>query len=225
MAMTRAQKFWRRVARGAAESNFVNTLNVVNTVTIDFVWYPGGNNVTTAGSLIDTFIVDHPATGNRRNVYYTWTLDGATPVRRIMNSGTITISLPKGQKGVLEVFRTQWEIRRAGAGVFMTAVNQLRGVQQRLNRLGYHLRQPGAESPGVDNSYGRRTEHAILQFQNDYRPTGVGSRLNIRGEWTSNTDPKYTGNLTTYGRGGASPNPSSADGPALQTAIRTLVGG
>jgi hypothetical protein len=125
-----------------------------------------------------------------------------------MNSGTITISLPKGQKGVLEVFRTQWEIRRAGAGVFMTAVNQLRGVQQRLNRLGYHLRQPGAESPGVDNSYGRRTEHAIL-----------------RGEWTSNTDPKYTGNLTTYGRGGASPNPSSADGPALQTAIRTLVGG
>lgn len=229
MAMTPAEILQRAVARSANEFNYINTLNVADRVAIDFVWFPGESRMR--HSWINAFVLDHPTTGRRREIFYRWTLHGAAPVRRVMNEGRITISLPRGQRGVLKVFGTEWEIRRApaGAGGNMRPLNQMRGIQQRLNRLGYHLRRPGRANPGVDNTHGRRTEHAILQFQCDYRPIAgaapaASNRLRMRGEWAQNTTAQYTGNLTAYGRPVANPNPSTADSAALRAALRAVVG-
>jgi peptidoglycan hydrolase-like protein with peptidoglycan-binding domain len=112
-------------------------------------------------------------------------------------------------------------------GVTMTAINQLRGVQERLNRLGYHLRHPGTQSAGVDNAPGAATERAVLAFQADYRPglpASPPARLQVRGEWTNNTAAQYQNNLNAYNQGTATANPSAADSALLQTALVAYVG-
>jgi peptidoglycan hydrolase-like protein with peptidoglycan-binding domain len=110
----------------------------------------------------------------------------------------------------------------------MSASATLQGVQQRLNRLGYHLRGPGALNPGIDGSYGQRTERAVIAFQVDYQtpaPVPVGAPvgpLKVRGEWTNN--PNIQAALNSYNGGGAAANPSAADGTALQNALVAIVG-
>lgn len=109
------------------------------------------------------------------------------------------------------------------------AAPSLRGVQQRLNRLGYHLRGPGRVNPGVDNSLGGATERAILDFQVDYRPlvgapAAAANRLRIRGEWNTNTG--IQANLNWYANSPprpTPPNPSAADGRAFQAALDAVV--
>jgi Putative peptidoglycan binding domain len=217
------------IQRGVADATYVNTVNLGDRVTIDFVHYPGATQVS--DSWVDPTLPS--MAGRPREIRYRWERTGAAPVERVMASGRITIPLPPGQSGTLTVFNTSWRITRAAAGTNMDAANTLRGVQQRLNRLGYHLRGPGAVGAGVDGSLGGRTELAILQFQNDYRrpappPVGLGAlpvRLQIRGEWTAN--PGIQGNLNTYDGsppGPAAANPSAADGASLQTALRAVVG-
>jgi hypothetical protein len=220
VAMTAAEILVRRVARGVAETAHVNTLNVADRVTIDFVWYPGESAASLASSVIDTFVVDHPVTNAVRTVSYTWTLEGRAALRREMTSGTITISLPVGRRGVLTVFATSWQITRVAAGVNMSPVNQLLGVQQRLNRLGYHLRAAGAPNPGADGVLGGMTERAVSAFQADYRPVAAGpaNRLQVRGEWTNNAAL----NVAQYIAGSA--NPSAADSANLQQALTAYVG-
>src|SRR5687768_17320755 len=116
MAMGIVEILKRRVQRGAAETAYVNTLNVADRVTIDFVWYPGAATVT--DSHIDTFVTDHPGTGARRELTYTWTPDGGTAVtRRMDNSARITIPLAPGARGTLRAFGTTWQIRRVANGV------------------------------------------------------------------------------------------------------------
>lgn len=90
----------------------------------------------------------------------------------------------------------------------------MRGVQQRLDRLGYQLRSPGQVSAGLDGIEGPVTEAAVIAFQADFRPSGAGSRLFIRGEWNSN--PELTHLLDS--------NPSAADGTATQTALVSAAG-
>jgi hypothetical protein len=147
-----------------------------------------------------------------------------------MASGRIVINLAPGASGTLTCFGSQWRITRVANTVNMSPANTLRGVQQRLDRLGYHLRAPGARNPGIDNNLGRRTEAALLQFQNDYRPAAgtaapANNRLRLRGEWTTNTNATFTGNLRDYNHGTAvAPNPSIADGAALQAAVTAVVG-
>ena len=85
----------------------------------------------------------------------------------------------------------------------------MRGVQQRLDRLGYHLRSPGQVSAGLDGIEGRITEAAVIAFQADFRPTGAGKRLFIRGEWDSN--PEVGAMLDS--------DPSATDGAATQAAL------
>jgi hypothetical protein len=215
--------------RIVADVNYVNTVNVGDRVTIDFVHYPG------AAQVVDSFVEPTlpSVAGRAREIRYLWERTGTAPVERVMAYGRITVPLQPGQSGTLTVFNTSWRITRAAAGTNMDAANTLRGVQQRLNRLAYHLRGPGAAGSGVDGSLGARTELAVIQFQCDYRPpaappAGLGAlpaRLQIRGEWTNN--PGIQGNLNTYnGATAAAPaaNPSAADGTSLQTALRAVVG-
>jgi hypothetical protein len=224
--MNGAAVIHRKVKRLVRQAEYVNTINVRDRVTIDFVVYPGAPSAVM--SSIDPKVPKHPTTGAERSIYYKWTRDGHAPLEVIMNSGGITISLPKGSKGILEAFGTTWEITRMGPGVSMSPVNQLRGIQQRLNRLGYHLRKPGEESDGVDNIWGRKTEHAILQFQIDYvsqpgAPAPANQQLHIRGEWNSNTNATFQGNLDRYNNN-ICPNPTAADSAALQAALRAIIG-
>lgn len=226
--MTRIATRIRRLRRSARERDYVNTINVRNRVTIDFVWYPGAALVD--DSLVDTLVPDNDS-GNRRNISFTWQRDGGRALRRPMLSGRGTISLPPGSSGELSCFGSSWRITRVGNAVNMEASNTLRGVQRRLDRLGYHLRRPGSANSGIDNNWGKRSELAVLQFQNDYRPSpgapaNAGNRLKVRGEWTENTDAAYTGNLQRYNNNTAvAPNPSTADGQSLQASLVARVGG
>ncbi len=223
MTMTEAEIQARRTQRSSEEANYVNTLNAHARVTIDFVWYPGAARVE--DSLIDTFVTDHPQSGNRREATYTWTPEGGAPLVRELHSGRITLPLALGGRGRLRVFGTTWEITRQASGVRMAPVDELLGMQQRLDRLGYHLRKPGASGSGVDGTLRRRTEHAILCYQADYQPTGSGParRLQVRGEWTNNTATQYQNNLNDY-NGATAPNPSAADGAAFRSALVAYVG-
>ncbi len=105
----------------------------------------------------------------------------------------------------------------------------MRGIQQRLNTLGYHLRSPGTKAPGVDGTAGRRTENAVLAFQADYRPPAAAAapankRLQIRGEWVNN--PAITASLNQYNSAAfQNTNPSATDSAALQAALVVTAGG
>jgi len=218
----------RRVMRARQESQYVNTINLADRVRVDFVWYPGQAGFDLKDSWIDTLIKEPAADGSERKVEYTWALEGNDPIKRTMNSGRISIPLPPGSKGTLTVFDTSWEITRAAAGEAMDAAASLRGIQQRLNALGYHLRLPGQVDAGMDGIAGRRTESAVLAFQADYRPEAGGNpatRLNIRGEWTAS--PGIQGNLDWYNKDSPAfvgSNPSAADSAALQAALVSAVG-
>jgi peptidoglycan hydrolase-like protein with peptidoglycan-binding domain len=203
----------RRVMRHTQESNFVNTINAADRLQIHFVWFPGPHGL--AASLIDTLIVAPDGAGHERNIEYRWQPEGLAEVRRKMLSGTVTLLLPPGRKGKLTAFDTTWEITRAANGVTLDPAASMRGVQQRLDRLGYHLRSPGQKSAGLDGIEGPITEAAVIAFQADFRPAAVGAgRLRIRGEWTSN--PVLTPLLDA--------NNSAADGTATRTALVAAAG-
>jgi len=215
----------RRVQRAAQESTFVNTLNLVDRTTIDFVWYPGARNLN--ASLIDVIMPLTAPGAAPREVPYRWARRGMADIRRNLSSGRVTLPLPPGSTGTLMVFDTEWRITRTAAGVVMNAAANLQGVQQRLNVLGYHLRAPGARNPGIDSVYGKISERAVISFQVDYSlPAGApagspAGPLRVRGEWTSN--PGIQANLNQYNSAAAA-NPSAADGTALQQALVAFVG-
>jgi len=220
----------RRVMRVMREANYVTTLNFADRVTIDFVWYPGETAANVQKSWVDTLVEAPDADGNERTIEYTWELTGRAPVRRTMDFGRITIPLPPGSTGTLTVFGTSWQITRAAAGQAMDPAGTMRGIQQRLNALGYHLRAPGVAGAGADGAAGRLTERAILAFQVDYRPpagapAAAANRLNIRGEFQNN--PAIAANLNAYNNAGGGPagvNPSAADSASLSASLVAAVG-
>jgi hypothetical protein len=217
----------RRVQRAVQEAFFVNTLNLVDRTTIDFVWYPGARDLN--ASLIDVIMPLAAPGAAPREIPYKWARTGMADIRRNLSSGRVTLPLPPGSSGTLTVFDTEWRITRTAAGVVMSAAATLQGVQQRLNALGYHLRGAGAGGPGIDSTYGKITERAVLSFQVDYSlPAGApagspAGPLSVRGEWTAN--PGIQANLNQYNGGpAAAANPSAADGTALQQALVAVVG-
>jgi len=175
--------------RLTAESNFVNTISLVDKITIDFVWYPGAR----PGDL-DQSLVQVPP----HDVAYSWTTDGPkgpATSKHIMTSGRVTLPLPPGASGVLNIFDTEWKITRAAKGVDMTPINDTTsfGVLSRLNRLGYHLRNPGHLGDYNPAVYHWNGERAVLSFQVDYRQPspargGPAGPLPLRGEWTENPE-------------------------------------
>ncbi len=219
----------RRVQRAVSESNFVNTLNLADRVTLDFVWFPGANDVL--ASLIDVILPPPAAGAAQREIPYRWSRNGMADISRNLAWGRITLPLAPGSTGVLTVFDTHWQITRAAAGVTLSPVGGIQGVQQRLNSLGYHLRKPGAEAAGIDNRNGGITERAVISFQVDYRrPAGAPAAspagpLVVRGELAA--DPGIQANLDFYNglaAGVHAANTSAADSAQLQAALVAIVG-
>lgn len=206
------------------ESKYVNTVNLADRVQIEFVWYPGEAQAAVGTSLVDP--LKPAADDSERKISYTWAQTGKKAVTRQMISGRITVPLAHGATGILTVFDTSWQIARAAVGVAMDPVGTVKGVQQRLNALGYHLRAAGTKAPGVDGVAGRRTENAVLAFQSDYRPAvAANKRLPIRGEWMNNA--AITANLNQYTVTVAlrNTNPSAADSANFQAALVAVAGG
>lgn len=71
--------------------------------------------------------------------------------------GKISFSLPAKAKAEVEIFGTVYELRYSSKLAGYTSV---RGVQKRLNMLGYH-------TGSVDGKKGAMTERAVLLFQAD----------------------------------------------------------
>jgi len=74
--------------------------------------------------------------------------------------GKVTVQLRSGQTARLTVMGTEYRLRLRRT---LEPVNQMRGIQRRLNMLGYHA---GDE----DGNLGPITEHAVLNFQADNNP-------------------------------------------------------
>ena len=218
----------RRVQRGTAESLFINTINVNDLITIDFVFFPGADNVL--NSLIDVLIPVTAAAPSPREFSFKWSRSGFADITRILSSGRISLPLAPGSSGVLTVFSTQWRVTRAAAGVTLSAIGTVRGIQERLNILGYHLRAPGAVAAGNDNVNGARTERAVLAFQVDYRkPAGAPAAapsgpLPVRGEPFANLNIQGIIDSLNRTAAGLSVNPSIADAPITQAALVAIVG-
>jgi hypothetical protein len=183
----------RRVQRHSVESEFVNTINIADRVTIDFVWYPGARDLD--HSLVDAIVPFQTWDENNiREISYDWARDGRPRVKRKMVNGRVTLDLPPGASGMLTAFETTWKIVRKATYSSIEAANSMVGVQRRLNALGYHLRSPGDRLDGLSNQYGQKAERAVLSFQVDYRqpvPAPAGSPagpLRVRGEWAYNDD-------------------------------------
>jgi hypothetical protein len=217
--------------RAVRESTYVNTINLTDRVTMDFVWYPGEAAPSVANSYVNTLIAAPGPNGAERTIEYTWARTGHPTVSRTMLSRRITVPLPPGGTGLLTVFGTSWQITRAALGAAMTGSATVRGIQERLNILGYHLRTPGQQPSGVDGVAGRITEAAAVAFQVDYRPQAAAAapannRLKVRGEWVTN--PNIVPNLSWYNQSAnwaaATVNPSNTDGAALQAALVAAVG-
>ena len=232
MALTPAQllEMWtRRVQRATAESAFINTLNLGDRIALDFVWYPGADDLPV--SLIDVILPLPTPASKPREIPYKWSRTGMADINRKMASGTITLPLAPGSSGTLTVFDTKWRVTRAAIGVTLSAVNGLTGIQQRLNILGYHLRAPGVAPSGIDGINGKITERAVLAFQVDYRrPAGAPAAspagpLFVRGEALAN--PNIQTNLDQYNHLTPPPsanNPSAIDAGQVQKALVAIVG-
>ncbi len=120
----------------------------VNMVALDITLqrYPG-----TAGSDADRAIAD---------VDYKITIGGHTSQGKTGADGNIHISMPANGKALLEMLGTTYEVTPVAT---LEAKNTARGVQRRLQCLGYELGR-------VDGVVGIRTGIALLQFQADNAP-------------------------------------------------------
>ena len=120
----------------------------VNMVALDLILqrYPG-----TAGSDADRAIAD---------VDYKVTIGGITSQGKTGADGKIHLSMPSNGKAILEMLGTIYEVTPVAA---LDAKNTKRGVQRRLQGLGYELGR-------VDGVVGLRTGIALLQFQADNAP-------------------------------------------------------
>jgi len=86
--------------------------------------------------------------------------EGAARANTTGADGKVIVQLRAGQRARLNVMGTEYQLglRRA-----LEPVNQIRGVQRRLNMLGYN-------AGVVDGTIGPKTEYAVLNFQADNAP-------------------------------------------------------
>ncbi len=92
---------------------------------------------------------------------YEITIAGSPPTTGTTGAdGKVIIRLGAGETANLNIMGSNYEIR---ARSFLEPIDQLRGIQRRLNMLGYN-------AGPVDGIMGPRTERAVLNFQADNDP-------------------------------------------------------
>lgn len=98
-----------------------------------------------------------------RGLEYRVTIGGAERRGTTGDDGKVTIRVAPGVTAHLHVMGTEYRLTSRGT---LEAVSHLRGVQRRLNMLGYNAGQ-------VDGVMGKHTEYAVLGFQADNDPLSV----------------------------------------------------
>jgi peptidoglycan hydrolase-like protein with peptidoglycan-binding domain len=90
---------------------------------------------------------------------------GSTPA-----DGHVEILLGAGDTASLKILGSEYQVRLLVGEPF--PITQLRGVQQRLNMLGYHAGelQPDDLAAGLGRNQTHATERAIINFQADHDP-------------------------------------------------------
>jgi hypothetical protein len=92
---------------------------------------------------------------------------GRTPA-----NGLVEMTLAAGETATLDILGSRYDISLLEGGLFPVA--QLRGVQQRLNMLGYNAGPLDATTPPTQADTSQNgteaTEHAIINFQADQDP-------------------------------------------------------
>ncbi|MEO6002391.1 MAG: peptidoglycan-binding domain-containing protein [Opitutus sp.] len=116
------------------------------------------------------------ASSGIQGLEFTLTVGGAPPITGTTPaSGKIELRLGAGETATLDILGSQYVIDLLTGGLFPLA--QLRGVQQRLNLLGYHagtIETPvGNAAPVLARTslnQNQSTELAIVNFQSDNNP-------------------------------------------------------
>ena len=223
-----------QMQRHTDDSDYINTIKVADRIVIDFVWYPGARRAELDSSLVQ---LTPPASPDHlgADITYTWTPNGGRTITRSMKSGRITLPLPPGGYGVLNVFHTEWDVARAAKGEPLPPFSQNgMGAMVRLNTLGYHLRDPGGYTDFQPEEFGAKGERAVLAFQVDYREpaakTGPTTPLRVRGEIWENTETwSHLKEYNAVRERDASPNvpdynPTIDDTTNLQNALMEVAG-
>lgn len=149
--------------RGATGTTHGNTVTY-KTVILYFQRYPG----TDAAS----GIADEP---------YVFKIGGKEVAKGNLGAqGNVSLRLPAGSTGTLEIFGSQYEIKLRAT---IEASNTAQGAQRRLKMLGYEL---GA----VDGIVGVKSDRATLNLQADNNPLVVDG---IAGTNTQNQLKKLVG--------------------------------
>ena len=93
-------------------------------------------------------------------VSYTFTVAGETQSGSTSSDGSITLEMPAQATGFLNIFGTDYSIRIRH---HLEAISSMKGVQRRLDMLGYHL-------GSIDGVLGKHTDRSVLNFQADNNP-------------------------------------------------------
>ena len=99
---------------------------------------------------------------------------GTAPARsgRTPANGKVEILLGAGETATLEILGSKYQVTLMAGRLHPIA--ELRGVQQRLNMLGYAAGALESGTPPVQAStslnQNKATEHAIIDFQSDHDP-------------------------------------------------------
>lgn len=127
---------------------------------------------------------------------FTITVNGGTPIAgRTPANGRVEILLAAGDTAILSILGSQYEVSLLTGGLH--PVNELRGIQQRLNMLGYNAGPldttappilglvptpslTGAGTHDVEGQSTLETELAITNFQSDNDPLFIDAQAGPR---------------------------------------------
>jgi hypothetical protein len=144
----------------------------------------GAGRATIDRRKIQIFFQRFPGTNARSGIQgldFTVTVDGGPPrIGSTPADGKVEIRLAAGETATLEILGSQYQVTLLTGGLHPIA--ELRGVQQRLNMLGYNagaLEAPAVGVAAVLANTGQNqtasTEHAIIDFQSDNNPLLIDS--------------------------------------------------
>lgn len=139
----------------------------------------GAGQATLNRRRIQIFLQSFPGTNAQsgiKDLDFTVAVNGGPPrIGRTSADGKIEIRLAPGETATLNVLGSQYQIDLNTVGLH--PISELRGVQQRLNMLGYGAGVLESPAPGTSAVLARTgfnqtesTERAIINFQADHEP-------------------------------------------------------
>ena len=104
---------------------------------------------------------------------FTIRVGAAPPVAgRTASDGKVEVLLGPGDTATLEILGSQYQVSQLPGSLH--PIEELRGVQQRLNMLGYGAGELESGAPPVQArtsfNQSKATEHAIIDLQSDHNP-------------------------------------------------------